>query len=493
MDTRIKVMPQFNIRQKMVVFFVLQLVFFILLGWSIYKDFVKFNRDVNILIHAIKLSNTCLEIRRYEKNFIMSKVEEDYLTTLYYSKEAMVYLSVIFSDLKTAKPELLDKIEAKLMNYRATLRQLKDSCGGCSDEEVQSSKRTIESLRSIGKELIALSEEFVILRQERLGFFIEHFKKQLFFYFTLLVIFAVFTTVMIFKTLLRPLKRIEEAANTITKRNFTPLPLPNKKDELHSVINAFNKMVTELEEQQEQLFQAKKLSSIGTLASGTAHQLNNPLNNISTSCQIALAELKDGDCQFIEELLKNIEQETHRASETVKGLLEFSRAQTFSIQPVFLDEVVERTLRLISSDVPTDITINKDIPAELAVKVDVQKLTEALLNLLLNAIQAISTPPGTISIAAAMDRENQKAVITVKDTGVGIDENDIQKIFDPFYTTKKVGKGTGLGLAVVYGIIKKHDGSIRVESTLGKGSKFIITLPLALEKPSSLASVSDQT
>jgi len=351
--------------------------------------------------------------------------------------------------------------------------------------------QTIESLRSIGKELIALSEEFVILRQERLGLFIEHFKKQLFFYFTLLVIFAVFTTVMIFKTLLRPLKRIEEAANTITKRNFTPLPLPNKKDELHSVINAFNKMVTELEEQQEQLFQAKKLSSIGTLASGTAHQLNNPLNNISTSCQIALAELQDGDCQFIEELLKNIEQETHRASETVKGLLEFSRAQTFSIQPVFLDEVVERTLRLISSDVPSDITINKDIPAELAVKVDVQKLTEALLNLLLNAIQAISTPPGTISITAAMDREYQKAIITVEDTGVGIDENDIQKIFDPFYTTKKVGKGTGLGLAVVYGIIKKHDGSIRAESALGKGSKFIITLPLALEKPSSLTSVSD--
>jgi signal transduction histidine kinase len=475
----------------MVIFFVLQLVFFISLGWSIYKEFVKFNRDVNILIHAIKLSNTCLEIRRYEKNFIMSKVEEDYLTTLYYSKEAMVYISVILSDLDSRKPEPLEKIEAKLMEYRGVLKNLKESCGGCSEEEVVRVKESIDKLRTLGKELIALSEEFVILEQDRLGLFVEHFKKQLFFYLTLLVIFAVFTTVMIFKSLLRPLKLIEVAATTITKRNFSPLPLPSKKDELHSVINAFNKMVTELEAQQEQLFQAKKLSSIGTLASGTAHQLNNPLNNISTSCQIALAELQEGDCRFIEELLKNIEQETHRASETVKGLLEFSRAQTFSIQPVFLDEVVERALRLISSDVPSDITIKKDIPAALAVKVDVQKMTEALLNLLLNAIQAITTPPGTISITATMDREYQKAVIAVEDTGIGIDENDIQKIFDPFYTTKNVGKGTGLGLAVVYGIIKKHEGTIRVESKLGQGAKFIITLPLALEKPNSLAAISD--
>ena len=290
---------------------------------------------------------------------------------------------------------------------------------------------------------------------------------------------------MLFKTLIRPLKLIEVAATTIAKNRFTPLPLPDKKDELHSVLRAFNKMVKEIEEQQEQLFQAKKLSSIGTLASGTAHQLNNPLNNISTSCQIALSELKEGDCQFIEGLLKNIEQETHRASETVKGLLEFSRAQTFSIQPAFLDDVVERAIRLVSSDVPADITIKKDIPADLAVKVDIQKMTEALLNLLLNSLQAIPEPPGTISITAAADSENKNAVITVEDTGIGIDENSIQKIFDPFFTTKNVGKGTGLGLAVVYGIIKKHSGTIKVESKLGEGTKFIITLPLAFDKPKS--------
>jgi len=314
----------------------------------------------------------------------------------------------------------IDKLLVDLFNISA-FKTLKDTCDTCSEHEIKLSNDCRELLRALGKELIALTDEFVIFEQIKLTRFVQHFQIQIIFYLLLLVVFTVITTLLLFKTLIRPLKLIEVAAKTIARNRFTPLPLPDKKDELHSVLRAFNKMVKEIAEQQEQLFQAKKLSSIGTLASGTAHQLNNPLNNISTSCQIALAELKEGDCQFIEGLLKNIEQETQRASETVKGLLEFSRAQTFSLQPAFLGEVVERAIRLVSSDVPADITIKKKIPADLAVNVDIQKLTEALLNLLLNAIQAIPEPPGTISITANIDSENKNAVIAIEDTGTGID------------------------------------------------------------------------
>jgi len=478
-------MFQLKLRQKMLGFFVLKLTFFISLGAFLYHDFEKFNEDVTILIHAIRLSNTCLEIRRYEKNYIMRSELDDFLTAQKYINEAIEYLAFVQNDLNRQKPQLVGKIETKLQQYRSAFKALKDNCEICSEHEIKLLNDSRELLRALGRELVALSDEFVLFEQNKLSSFVQHFQIQLFFYLLLLGIFTIFTTIMLFKTLIKPLKMIEVAATTIAKNRFTPLPLPDKKDELHSVLRAFNKMVKEIEEQQEQLFQAKKLSSIGTLASGTAHQLNNPLNNISTSCQIALSELKEGDCQFIEGLLKNIEQETQRASETVKGLLEFSRAQTFSIQPAFLDEVVERAIRLVSSDVPADISIKKDIPADLAIKVDIQKMTEALLNLLLNSLQAIPAPPGTITITAAADSENKNAVIAVEDTGIGIDENNIQKIFDPFYTTKNVGKGTGLGLAVVYGIIKKHNGTIRVESKLGQGTKFIITLPLAFDKPKS--------
>ena len=473
----------------MVGFFILKLTFFISLGAFLYNDFEKFNEDVTILIRAIRLSNTCLEIRRYEKNFIMRSDLEDFLTAQKYINEAIEYLAFLQNDLnRRPKPQLVGKIETKLQQYRSAFKALKDKCEVCSEHEIKLLDDSRELLQTLGRELVVLSEDFVIFEQTKLSRFVQHFQIQLIFYLLLLGVFTISISLMIFKTLIRPLKMIEVAATTIAKNRFTPLPLPEKKDELHSVLRAFNKMVKEIEEQQEQLFQAKKLSSIGTLASGTAHQLNNPLNNISTSCQIALSELKEGDCQFIEGLLKNIEKETHRASETVKGLLEFSRAQTFSIQPAFLDDVVERALRLVSSDVPADISIKKEIPADLAVKVDIQKMTEALLNLLLNSLQAIPEPPGTITITAAADAENKNAVITIEDTGAGIDENSIQKIFDPFYTTKNVGKGTGLGLAGVYGIIKKHSGTIKVESKVGQGTKIIIKVPLAFEKPKSLES-----
>jgi signal transduction histidine kinase len=111
--------------------------------------------------------------------------------------------------------------------------------------------------------------------------------------------------------------------------------------------------------------------------------------------------------------------------------------------------------------------------------VDKQKVKEVFLNLLINSIQSIKEPTGTITIAAELEIDRQEAVITFSDTGVGISDQDKQKIFDPFYTTKDVGEGTGLGLAVAYGIIKKHKGSISVQNNKEKGTTFIITLPLS--------------
>jgi signal transduction histidine kinase len=267
------------------------------------------------------------------------------------------------------------------------------------------------------------------------------------------------------------------------------VPVDNdKKGEIRSVLQAFNKMVQDLEVQQEQLFQAKKLSSIGTLASGTAHQINNPLNNISTSCQLALSEIDPEQNPLVTKMLETINQETQRAGEIVHGLLEFSRAQTFSLQPYQLAEVVSKMKQLVAGEFPSGITLDTDIPKDITLFIDVQKMVEALLNLTINAIQAIPEPPGAVIIGAEKTPDNKNVVITVADTGTGIDKKYIQKIFDPFFTTKNAENGTGLGLAVVYGIIKKQNGAIRVESEKGKGTRFIITLPLyaAPEKANSL-------
>ena len=159
-----------------------------------------------------------------------------------------------------------------------------------------------------------------------------------------------------------PLSIIKKATEDIALGRFNRIEVINTKDEMQQVMEAFNTMVRELERRQDQLVQSKKLSSIGTLTAGVAHQLNNPLNNISTSCQIAIDELASGDTELLSRMLKNIDQETMRARDVVKGLLEFSRVQEFSLRPSQLSYVVKRSVQLVQSQVPADIEMVMEIP-----------------------------------------------------------------------------------------------------------------------------------
>jgi two-component system NtrC family sensor kinase len=251
----------------------------------------------------------------------------------------------------------------------------------------------------------------------------------------------------------------------------------NTRDETQNVVEAFNRMVNELARRQDQLVQSKKMSSLGILTAGIAHQLNNPLNNISTSCQIVMEELDAGDKGLLRKMLGNIEQEVLRARDIVKGLLEFARARDFAIHDVSLSQVVKRSIRLISSQVPPGVQIIDEVPEDLIVHIDPQRMQEVFLNLFMNAIQAIAEPPGQIRIGATIDQNNENALISIADTGMGIPKEALDHVFDPFFTMKEEGVGTGLGLSIVYGIVEKHHGSIRVESTEGKGTRFLIRIP----------------
>jgi signal transduction histidine kinase len=284
--------------------------------------------------------------------------------------------------------------------------------------------------------------------------------------------------IVFFYTIASRLKSLEQAANAIATGEYKSLPESKINDEVQIVFKAFDRMVEVLEERQEQLFQAEKMSSIGTLASGVAHQLNNPLNNIATSCQLAQDEAENPeDKEFLLRLLHTIENETQRAAEIVRGLLEFSRQETFKQKPVPVKQLIDKVLSLVISDVPTGIHIIQDIPEDLAVPMDEQKMKEVFINLVINGVQAIKEETGTIVIAAERDADTNSVLITVSDTGEGIEEKYRQQIFDPFYTTKDVGQGTGLGLAVVYGVIKKHSGTIMARNNKDKGTTFVITLP----------------
>lgn len=472
-------MISLNLREKMTLCLCLHLLFYIIVGLFFLKDLNLFNDDATLLIHAGKLSNICLEIRRYEKNFIIRHDNEDFIKVFEYIRKAQDAIPEVVDELQIMpQPTHLQNLTAKLAAYQKNFRGLKEKCNSGMDITDCPLRNKV---RSLGQDLVNITEDLASYEQQKMSNFIAKLKGQVLMTALSLTLLSTFTIACLYTSIIKPLKLVEKKAIDIANGTFSLLPVDEKKGEVRSVLRAFNTMVNELEEKQEQLFQAKKLSSIGTLASGTAHQINNPLNNIATSCQLALAEVDQEQFPMVARMLETINQETQRAGEIVRGLLEFSRAQTFSLQACPLAKIVNKVKLLVASEIPAGVTLETDVPEDITLYIDVQKMVEAFLNLTINAIQAIPEPPGTVFIGAEKDDSNKMAIITVADTGSGIDKEHLPKIFDPFFTTKNAENGTGLGLAVVYGIIKKQNGSIRVESEKGEGTRFFITLPLYSE------------
>jgi len=241
----------------------------------------------------------------------------------------------------------------------------------------------------------------------------------------------------------------------------------------------------DLKDAQEQIVQTEKLASLGKLAATIAHEINNPLAAVLTYIRLMI-KLKDRN-KFSPERLEDIsrylltmESETARCGEIVKNLLAFSRQSEIKIKSTRITDIIDRTLVLIAHDLEIkDIQLRKNIAPNLPnVQCDFQQIQQALLNLMYNASDAM-LDGGTLTVTANRKAGNNRLDVMVSDTGCGITEEDKEKIFDPFFTTKEEGKGVGLGLSVVYGIVTRHNGTIEVESEPGKGSTFKMSLPLA--------------
>jgi PAS domain S-box-containing protein len=241
--------------------------------------------------------------------------------------------------------------------------------------------------------------------------------------------------------------------------------------------------ITDRTELEAQLSQAEKLSSIGLLAAGVAHEVNTPLAVISSYTQMLTKQAR-GD-ERLTPMLEKITQQTFRASEIVNGLLNFSRTGTSEFRETDLNVIIRDTLTLIehqfkTSQVKLDTLLLPDLPPILG---NAGKLQQVFLNLFLNAKDAMNGG-GTLRVAT---EANGHVSVAISDTGSGIAPEHLQRIYDPFFTTKAVPKegqrrGTGLGLAVTYGIIQEHAGKIHVESNMGAGTTFYLEFPM-LRKP----------
>jgi two-component system NtrC family sensor kinase len=275
---------------------------------------------------------------------------------------------------------------------------------------------------------------------------------------------------------LKDLRTLSQTSQLVGEGNLEARAPTTARGEVGLLAASFNDMLDRLQDTQKQLVQSEKLASLGQLAAGVAHELNNPLATVLLFAEALLREQSyDGGFQ---KDLKTIVRETKRCKTIVTSLLDFARQHQVDVAEVNLNKLIEQVISLEKNhpryeSVRIKTLLDPDLPF---IQADEVQLQAVIRNLISNAADAM--PEGGELTLETHQKEPDQVAIEVIDEGGGISPENQAKIFTPFYTTKAPGKGTGLGLSIVYGIVKMHRGQIGVQSDIGKGTKFIIQLPI---------------
>jgi signal transduction histidine kinase len=435
-----------------------------------------------------------LEVRRFEKNYFLYRQAADLVENRRYVLHAQGLLREnheVFGAF--AGSARIAGLHDGLNRYAALMDEY-ELVGEADAARVEGLEARI---RKLGQEIVAVAEEIARAKRTTLQTSVARHRLALLASIALLALAVIAIGQILSRRVAQPLKNMEENMEAVANGKLMRLDMPVNDREIASLVNAFNHVLRELELRH--LLRSEKLVSLGTMLSGVAHELNNPLSNISSSCQILMEENDQADAVFRREMLVQIDEQTIRARNIVRSLLDFARDREFKAEPLHLAQLIEETLRFLKGQVPTQVAISSEIPPDLVLHGDKQRLQQVFLNLIKNALEALegagevrisavrrqvggdSAPPGSGAHFHMLGRcksLGEVVDIEIRDNGAGIPPEILPRIFDPFFTTKDVGKGSGLGLFVVFEIIEEHGGCIAVESEPGKGTAFLIRLPL---------------
>jgi signal transduction histidine kinase len=437
-----------------------------------------------------ELLESAMEIRRFERNYFLHGQEADHLENTQNIENMQRLLKKYQADfLLFGVPESVPALNRDLDIYR----QLMDQYAQSQNSDAARRAQIERSVRSAGQNVVALAEYAVGPERRLVRASLDSFRTVLVFLIVGLALLMITMGQALSRRVVRPLKRLEQCVEAVQQGKRSRLLMPSRDRELAAIVTAFNQMLRELEQRQKHLMRSERLASLGTMLSGVAHELNNPLSNIWSSCQILEEEIGQSAPEMQRKLLLQIDEQSLRARTIVRSLLDFARDRQFNKESLLLRGLVEQTVQFIKGEIPLKVKVEIQIPDGISLYADKQRLQQAFLNLIKNAVEAVG-PEGEVSIAArkvsAAEVTNGHAFpsgchvegdaidITVSDNGPGIEAHVLPRIFDPFFTTKDVGRGMGLGLFIVYQIVEEHGGCIFASSEANTGTIFHTRLPL---------------
>lgn len=495
-----------------------------------YINYLETKKEIRYLEFTDTIRSKSLQLRRHEKNFFLfspAKAAEESLEVKRYLKEldAIVKNSLPGERYETVEMSALigeyrgrfDKILSLHKDISAEFDGMKPSYRRFSDffhlieitfyerpadsaaflegvlklppeSPLMSNLRELDAeiglLRGTGEAIQVTAKELDKRARDRVERGININQLATIAFFPIFLVVGIGALFAISNNVVRRLNLLIGFVEKTGREGFPLLPVPEKErghDEVGVLMEKFNDLEEKLLEREEELerkgkelLQSKKLAAIGTLASGIAHELNNPLNNIFISAQALQKEATEGCPPFVREVVQDIFGQTVRVKGIVSDLLEFAREKEPQMKRVELTGIIRRAYDLIGKISNVEkVRFSIDAPSEgVSMDADPEQMERVFLNLFSNAVDAMKMQ-GEVTVRVKKDKDAVR--ITVSDTGAGISLDDMEKVFDPFFTTKE--KGTGLGLAIVFNIIKKHGGEITVASEKGRGTDFTITLP----------------
>jgi two-component system NtrC family sensor kinase len=470
--------PKFSIRLRIILIF---LVTFALTCAIIIADMIfisNLSKQQEFLEKAANFEFEIQQARRFEKNYFL------YGTNLYDALEHVHNAENMKENFKEKMIHIIgnhafNNMSYNLKRYKESLEKLRNLSGE-SDPLSGKERLLVESeIRNFGAAIIADAANAIDQERLRMHSWMDTSMISAVTVLVIILIIGIFLTTYITRQILHSYKRFEDYTNRIAKGDFSLItPARKYRDEFSNLAIALNHMLIELKNREEQLLQSGKMAAVGTLTAGIAHELNNPLNNISLITESLIDDFDEWDNEQKLKMLKDIIAQVERMGATVANLLDFTHRDKSSFEQISINDVLNRTLKFVANEIHVNkVQLDKDMAANLPkIFGNQHHLQQVFLNVFLNAIQAMPDG-GELKVKSYV--ENNAIKIDIIDTGVGISQEIREKIFDPFFTTRAVGEGTGLGLSVSYGIIKQHHGEISVESELGHGSKFSIILPIS--------------
>lgn len=419
---------------------------------------------------ADDLNASFLEMRLSEKNYF-----------LYHDDTALLDIKEkIDSTLRSIELVHKDIIKATGQNNLETLKEDLKSYAGVVDEirkDTRGDTGLETKFRAEGRRLREFSNTITKLERMGVNNIITNSKNFLFLSFWAILVCAIAVSHFVSQRIVRSLRKIENLAKTISLGNFSTIEGEMPADEFGSLMTAINSMSRELRNREEELIQSKKLASLGILTAGVAHELTNPLNNISMIAQNYIEYYDVLSREKKIELMNTVDEEAKRIEEIVKNLLDFSKPKEGNFTETDINETIQKALPLVQnmldiSNIDLKLSLELGVPRVL---IDEHQMQQVLVNLIVNAVQAMASG-GALYVSTSADAVADSVKVKIRDTGKGIPAEYLPHIFDPFFSTKGVA-GTGLGLSVSYGIVKNHKGNIKVESEVGVGTTFTIELP----------------